>query len=136
MNNQQTGVSAKRLTGKQQKLLRELTANPTVSEAARAAGIGRTTAHRWLNEPLFREELTRQRHLALTDAMSSVQSHTAKAVEGLVQLMDSPNEWLRRMACLDILSRSLKIREVEEVEQRLSALEAAFEKQNPNQKRK
>jgi hypothetical protein len=129
------GSNPEGLTARQEKLLSFLAGNPNIQAAAKAAGVGRTTAHRWLKESAFREELTRRRHTALTEAMNSVQTCTARAVEELVNLMDSSNEWLRRQICMDILNCSLKIREVEQVEQRLDAIEKAMELKNPNCRR-
>lgn len=136
MDQQQKNPQTTELGDKQRHLLGILAETPNVTEAARQAGIGRSTAQRWLRDPAFKAALSSIRQQSMEDAMNSVHSYTAKAVEGLVQLMDSQNEWLRRMACLDILSRSLKIREVEAVEERLSALEKALEKQNLNAGRK
>jgi transposase len=78
------------LTARQEKLLSFLAGNPNIQAAANAAGIGRTTVHRWLKDPAFREELTRRRNRALTEAMNSVQAYTAQAVEELIKLMGSP----------------------------------------------
>lgn len=113
----------KSLTPRQIKLIRLLAENPNIKAATKQAGIGRTTAHRWLKEATFQEELSRQRHTMLNEAMNSVQSHTTRAVQELVKLIDSPNEWLRRQICKDVLNYSLKIRAIEDVEKRLTALE-------------
>jgi transposase len=114
------------LTPRQLKLICILAENPSIKSAAEQAGVGRTTAHRWLKEAAFQEELTRRRHCILKDAMGSVQTHTMRAVQELVKLLDSSNEWLRRQTCKDILNYSLKIREIEGVEKRLRALEEAL----------
>ena len=114
------------LTPRQIKLICILAENPNIKSAAEQAGVGRTTAHRWLKESAFQEELARQRHSVLKDAMNSVQSHTTRAVEELVKLMDSSNEWVRRQTCKDILNYSLKIRAIEDVEKRLRVLEQAM----------
>lgn len=113
------------LTPRQIKLICILAENPNIKLAAEQAGVGRTTAHRWMKEPAFQEELACQRHSILKDAMNSVQSHTTRAVQELVKLMDSSNEWLRKQTCKEILNYSLKIRAVEDVEKRLCALEQA-----------
>lgn len=119
------------LTARQEKLLSFLAGNPNITAAAKAAGVGRATVHRWLQEPSFREELTRRRNMALTEAMNSVQAYTAQAVEELIKLLNSPNEWLRRQICMDILNCSQKTMATEQIFQRLDALEKDREtKQN------
>lgn len=45
------------LTDRQQKLLIELVRTNDIKAACRAAGIGRTTAYRWLDQPEFSNEL-------------------------------------------------------------------------------
>ena len=119
----QPGSTPEGLTARQHKLLRVLVDNPNIQTAARAAGVGRTTAHRWLNEPLFLQELTRHRHAAVTEAMASLQSRTARAAEELTKLLDSPSEWLRRQICMDILNCSQKTLVADQIFQRLDALE-------------
>ena len=131
----ETNTNPNRLTARQEKLLSILAGNPNIQAAAKAAGIGRSTVHRWLKEPDFREELTRRRNMALTEAMNSVQAYTAQAVEELVKLLGSSNEWIRRQVCMDVLNCSHKIREVEQIEQRLDAIEKAMELKNPNSRR-
>jgi len=128
----ETNTNPNRLTARQEKLLSILAGNPNIQAAAKAAGIGRSTVHRWLKEPDFREELTRRRNMALTEAMNSVQAYTTQAVEELVKLLGSSNEWIRRQVCMDVLNCSHKIREVEQIEQRLDAIEKAMELKNPN----
>jgi len=131
----ETNTNPNGLTARQEKLLSILAGNPNIQAAAKAAGIGRSTVHRWLKEPAFREELTRRRNMALTEAMNSVQAYTAQAVEELVKLLGSSNEWIRRQVCMDVLNCSHKIREVEQIEQRLDAIEKAMEVKNPNSRR-
>lgn len=111
------------LTARQEKLLSFLAGNPNIQAAAKAAGVGRTTAHHWLKDPDFREELTRRRTLATNEAMNSVQAYTAQAVEELIKLLNSPNEWLRRQICMDILNCAQKTMATEQILQRLDALE-------------
>jgi len=123
------------LTDKQKRLLSILIETPNITEAAQRAGIGRSTAHRWLQEPVFRSELTRQRNALMEETMGSLKSYTAKATEQLIQLLDSKNEWVRRQTCKDILGYAFKVREIENVEERLEAIEKAMKRNNPNPRR-
>ena len=123
------------LTARQEKLLSTLVGNPNIQAAAKAAGVGRSTAHRWLQEPVFRAELTRQRNALMEETLGSLKSHTAKATEQLIQLLDSKNEWIRRQTCKDILGYAFKIREIENVEERLEAIEKEMKRNNPNKRR-
>lgn len=134
-NTNPSGATPDDLTARQEKLLSLLVENPNIQAAAKAAGIGRSTAHRWLQERQFREELTRRRNTMMEETLGALKSHTAKAGEHLIKLLDSENEWVCRQACKDILGYALRVREIENVEQRLDAIEKAMELKNPNQRR-
>ena len=108
---------------RQQKLLVELLKNPDIQAASRAAGIGRTTAYRWLEDSAFAAELSRLRNDTLKEALDSVKSLTSRAAAELLRLLDTPDERLRRLLCNDILSHAIKVRELEQIERRLLQLE-------------
>jgi hypothetical protein len=111
------------LAGRQQRFLAALVLEPDIQAAAKAAGVGRTTAHRWLREPAFRDELARQRGAVLAAALGIMKAHTSRAVAELAKLLDTGNERLRRQVCNDILVHALKIRNQEDIERRLAILE-------------
>ena len=110
---------------RQQQLLVELVANPDIQAACKAAGVGRSTAHRWLKEPVFRAELARQRDMVLSETMDSVKTHATRAMAELAELLDTEDDRLRRLICNDILGHALRVRELEDFERRLVALEQA-----------
>jgi len=130
------GSTQPELTARQEKLLTLLAASPNIQAASKTAGIGRSTAHRWLNDPVFRKELTIRRNTIMEETLGSLKSYTVKASEQLIKLLDSENEWVRRQTCKDILGYALKVREIENVEERLDVIEKALELRNPNQRRK
>jgi len=132
MNPKDQTQKTEELTDKQKRLLSILIETPNITEAAQRAGIGRSTAQRWMKNSVFRKELDNLRRDAMKEAMNSVHSYTAKAVDGLVRLMDSSNEWVQMQSCIKILNRSVKIREVEELEERLTALEKSIDNQKSN----
>lgn len=114
------------LTIRQRRLLSVLVADPDIQAAARAAGVGRTTAHRWLRQPAFRDELARQRDAVLSEALGSVKAHATRAVAELMKLLNTGDERLRRQICNDILGHALRVRELEDIERRLAILEKAL----------
>lgn len=133
MNNQKQKLPvSEELTDKQKRLLIILAETPCVTEAAKQAGISRSTAKRWMNNPTFQQELDILRKDAMKTAMNSVHAYTAKAIQGLIQLMDSSNEWVQMQACMKILNRSLKIRKVEDLEERVALLEKELERKKSN----
>lgn len=118
---------ADRLSGKQLILLLALVADPDIRSATKAAGVSRATAFRWLAQPAFRDELTRRRDEVLSRALADIKAHATRAVEALSQLLNTADDRLRRQVCNDILDRAIKVRELEDFERRLIALEKAME---------
>ena len=118
---------AAELTPRQQKLIVELTRTPDIQTAAKAADVGRTTAHRWLREEVFAEEMRRARSATYDEALNAMKSFTSRAAETLVNLINTEDERLRRHICNDILRHALKVRESEEIERRLLNIEKAIE---------
>jgi hypothetical protein len=116
------------LTARQKRLLAALVLDPDIQAAAKAVGVGRTTAHRWLREPAFRDELARQRGAVLGAALGIMKAHASRAVAELAKLLDTGNERLRRQVCNDILVHALRIRDQEDIERRLAILEKKTEK--------
>jgi hypothetical protein len=116
------------LPARQQQLLIELVKNPDLQAACKRAGVGRTTAYRWLEQAAFAEELSRRRTEAMNEALDSVKALTSKAAEVLAALLDSNNESIRRMVCRDIFRHAVKVRELEDIEQRLDQLEQMMRK--------
>jgi hypothetical protein len=120
-----------RLPPGQMALLTALVSNPDVPLASKAAGVSRATAFRWMRQAAFREELTRQRDEVLGEALATVKTHASRAAATLVGLLSATDDRLRRQVCNDILDRAIKVRELEDLERRLVALEKAMEnKQN------
>ena len=116
-----------RLMPRQMALLAALVCNPDIQAASKTAGVGRTTAHRWLREPAFQEELTRQRDAVFSESLAAVKTHATRAVSELAGLLSSEDDRLRRQVCNDILAHAMRVRELEDIERRLAALEKAME---------
>ncbi|MDF7825692.1 hypothetical protein P4B35_16815 [Pontiellaceae bacterium B12227] len=111
------------LTDRQQKLLIELIRTHDIKAACKNAGVGRTSAYRWLSQPDFSGALKQLRDTAMNEALDSIKALTARAAEVLAALLDSENESIRRMVCRDILRQAVKVRELEDIEQRIDQLE-------------
>ncbi len=117
------------LSARQRALIVELTRNPEIQAAARATGVGRTTAYRWLRTKEFAAELQRTRDETHDEALNAMKSMTMRAAETLIELMETPDERLRRAICNDVLRYALKVREFERIEVRLQAIEQQLQPQ-------
>ena len=102
-----------------------IVAEPTISEAARAAGIARMTLTRWMRDPVFREELERVRRNIAEFAFNELEGLTIKCVVRLQQLLDDPDPNVRHRALRTGLSTSINFRNQKEVQHKLELIENA-----------
>ena len=114
-------------TVQQQKLLVELVKTTDIQAACTAAGVGRTTAYRWLAQPAFADELATLRKGVMKEALETIKSLTTRAAQELSRLLDTEDERLRRQICKDILSHAIKMREIEGLERRITVLEKNYD---------
>jgi len=124
---ERANIMTEKLTPQKMRLLTALASDPDVQAACTAAGVGRTTAYRWQNEPAFKEELKRQREAVLSAALESVKTQAKRAVAELAGLLNVKDDRLRRQVCNDILAHAMKVRELDDFGSRLEALERAME---------
>src|SRR5262245_59562738 len=114
------------LSGKQAVFLQALMTCQTVKQAFEQAGVGNTTAYRWLHDPVFSAVY----HQACTDvvrhAIRMVQSKAAQAFEVLSGLMldEDRDPALRLKAAMYTLDMAHKALMAELYEERLTKLEA------------
>ncbi len=116
------------LTIKQRRAIKALMVSSSLSEAARAAGVSPRSLTRWLDDPTFRAELTRQEQAAIDAAsrrLAGLAAEAVREVEAILKSEAAPSIKLRTAEM--ILSHLLRLRELVNLEARVSALE---EKQN------
>lgn len=97
--------------------------NSSVEEGCKKARVSRTTFYAWLKDDDFKAELKRQRNEIIQNALDRLKSAITKAVEELIKLTNAKREEVRRLACNDIITHTLKSIEVEEIEERLDKVE-------------
>lgn len=115
------------LTPKQEKALSALLTEPTILAAAKKVGVGERTLHTWLGEPAFTEAYRAARRAALGQAIARLQQVSSKAVDALLEVIDteftpSPPA-VRVSAASKILEFALKAMETEDLADRIAALE-------------
>ena len=113
----------KDLSPRQKKLVAALVADPDIQAACASIGVARSTAYRWLEEPVFADVLKTARDRVLDEALGRVKSHVTRAVDELAKLMNDLDASTRRLACNDILRHAIKAREMEDITKRLDVLE-------------
>ncbi len=77
-------------------------------------------------DPGFRAALSTRRNTASNEAFDGLRNGLSAAVDVLVDLLGSENEWVRRVAANDVICRVLKAKELMELEDRLKRLETAM----------
>ena len=112
------------LTDRQLKAIPHIVSSPTYTEGCKKAGVNKATFYKWLKEPEFKAELDRQREQVAAEAFGVLYQSLTKAAETLADLLDSKDDRLRRLACKDVLDFFVKHKEAEDIERRLTAIEA------------
>jgi phage terminase small subunit len=121
------------LKGKQGTFLTALLAEPTVKEAAEAAGVSPRTAWRYLADPAFQKEYRAARREVTEHTVMRLQADSAHAAKVLRDIADDTTApaSARVSACRTIIEQGLKGAELREVMQRLDELEKTIEERKP-----
>ncbi|KJY18385.1 MULTISPECIES: helix-turn-helix domain-containing protein [unclassified Streptomyces] len=94
------------------------------SQAATAAGVSTRTILRWLESDDFRRDVAESRTMLLRLAVGRLAAASVKAVDTLVDALDTERGQARVQAAKVLLESTLALRESLDVEERLAALEA------------
>jgi hypothetical protein len=98
-----------------------------IEEAAKVAGIGANTLLRWLKVPEFQTAYREARRAAFGQAVARLQQGTSAAATTLLKTMIDPATpaSVRVRAAEAIFNHAAKAIEIEDIEARVAALEAA-----------
>ena len=118
-----------RLTAKQRLALPSIAAAPTLTDAARLAGIERRTIYRWLEQEPFRQELVRLRSATASIATGELQAAMLHSISVLVDCTRSSNEYIRLRASRQLISLGLKFGDLQQLAARVQDLRAAADLQ-------
>lgn len=111
------------LTPRQLQVIPHILSATSYEEAARRADISPKQIYRWLENPLFKQELAKKRNEAYQNALSYLKSISISATETLSALLSNADPRIRLSAADKILSHALRGLETFEFEERLSAIE-------------
>jgi len=104
-------------------LITALAGGATVQEAARQAGVSEATAYRRLRDAGFCQQLAEARSAMIGRAVGVLARVSTAAAATLAGLLRAESESVRLGAARSILELATKMRESEELEQRIAALE-------------
>ena len=114
-------------------LIAALAGGATVKAAAKSAGLGRRTAYRRLEDPDFRRRVAEARREMLARAVGTLADASTAAAAKLRDLLDAESETVRLGACRAILELGAKLRESDELAERIAALEERLAAAGPGQ---
>jgi hypothetical protein len=112
---------------KKEEAIAALLTQRNIDEAAKAAGIGANTLLRWLKVPEFQSAYREARRAAFGQAVARLQQGTSAAATTLLKVLIDPNTpaSVKVRAAEAIFSHAAKAIEIEDIEARVSALEAS-----------
>jgi AcrR family transcriptional regulator len=118
------------LTPEQLRALVALLEHGDKAKAARAAKVSRSTLYRWLrDDAIFQVALEAATRQALREFSTTLVRLAQKAAQALDDALDSGQEIHHRLRAADIVTgRLLAVRELVDLEERLSRLEAQYAK--------
>ena len=114
------------LTPQQERAIIALISATSVREAARSARVSQAAIYKWLKEDLFTRHYRKIRRQNLETAIDYMQKQVAEASEALVEIIHDKNEpgAVRVSAIRTLLDAVMKVRVMEQLEDRVEALEA------------
>jgi hypothetical protein len=112
---------------KKEEAIAALLTQRNIEEAAKVAGIGANTLLRWLKVPEFQTAYRQARREAFGQAVARLQQGTSAAATTLLKTMIDPATpaSVRVRAAEAIFNHAAKAIEIEDIEVRVAALEAA-----------
>lgn len=119
-----------KLTLKQQNAITHLLSTKTVEEAAKKAGIAKTTLYAWMKQDHFKQEVGKRRRALYEEGLSILKASTRKAAEALAELLEKSSASLKRLVARDVISLAMKAIEQGELEERISRIEEALERES------
>jgi hypothetical protein len=110
------------LKPKQRALIPYLLAH-SINEACRQAGRSTSRVHVWLKQPAFRAALKQAQDEAFADGIARIKGNVTKAVDVLVELLESEDNQIRIRAAENVIEYAVKLNHNDELERRIADLE-------------
>ena len=114
-----------KLTAKQIKAIEALLICESIEASAKKVNIAKSTLYRWLKNEMFQSEFRKAKFRLLSDAITALQRASTKAVSVLCEVMENKENSAstRVNASRIVLEQAIKGSELEDLEQRITALE-------------
>jgi len=114
-----------RIGRKKEEAILALLTHRTVEDAARACNKRTRTLYRWLREPEFKAAYSEARRTAFSQSLARLQQASSAAVSTLLKVMvdGAAPASARVRAAATVLDHTAKATELEDLEERLAAVE-------------
>jgi hypothetical protein len=109
-------------------LVNHLASGKSPTDAGEAAGVGRSTVYRRLEDPEFRQQVIEQRALLVESITSRVTVAADAAVQRIEQLLAADSEYVQLSAARTLLDQMIRLRDVVEFESRIRKVEELCQK--------
>jgi hypothetical protein len=120
----ENGTESKPLTLQQHRAIASLLVSKSIAAAAEHSGTPLRTLWRWAGDPRFLAALHSAEGAIVTDATRRLLQLSGKAIDALEKVLDTGPPALRLRAAGMVLDQLLTLRELQNTESRLAALEA------------
>ena len=116
-----------KLNHQQQQSIFALLSEPSIAAAAKKAGVGERTLHRWMRQELFGQAYRDARREAFAQAIGLTQRSAAAAVATLLRIMHDPKarDSSRVSAATNVLKFARESIELDDLAERIVKLEHA-----------
>jgi len=114
------------LTRRQARAIPLILGAKSVGEGCAMAGVKRQTWYNWMHHEGFKAAVCAQKEAASSEALGCLKAALTAAVQGLTGLVEAEQASVRLKACTEVIDYFLKVRELEDTERRLAALEKAI----------
>ena len=116
------------MTQKQNLFLKAMLEESTITKAAEKAHISRSTAYKYLDDPVFKEELSKRRSEFISDTVRFLQSKLTTCSEVLVDIIEKPYvaDQVKVNAINSIFANCKAMTETAEIIERLDDLEKSI----------
>ena len=121
-------IEKSNLNQKQLRAITSILETDSIEEAAKKARVGRDSIYRWLKQKEFKDQLEQERRVIFEEGLNALRMATSKAAKKMIELLDHNNSNLRRLAAKDILSLTIKVIEIQDLDERIGRLEELLEK--------
>ena len=123
-----TGKTTNKLTPQQHRAIAALLNSKSVVEAAQQAQVGARTLYRWLDDPTFSAALAKAEGQLVNAATRRLLRHQDDALTTILVIMADRQHpaSVRLRAAQTVIDSMLKLRELRDLEERLTRLEEAY----------